>query len=30
MLETFQSSSAAERLGAASAFVERFPTARKS
>ncbi len=27
MLKTFQSSSAAERLGAASAFVERFPTA---
>src|SRR3989454_12461092 len=27
MLQTFQSSSAAERLGAASAFVERFPTA---
>src|SRR6266478_4134574 len=27
MLKTFQSSSAAERLGAASAFVERFPPA---
>src|SRR5881409_3909705 len=27
MLQTFQSSSAAERLGAASAFVEGFPTA---
>src|SRR3989441_6407580 len=27
MLRTFQSSSAAERLGAASAFVERFPSA---
>src|SRR5437867_7283608 len=27
MFKTFQSSSAAERLGAASAFVERFPTA---
>ncbi len=27
MLQTFQSSSAAERLGAASAFVERFPAA---
>jgi hypothetical protein len=27
MLQTFQSSSAAERLGAASAFVARFPTA---
>jgi len=27
MLKTFQSPSAAERLGAASAFVERFPVA---
>jgi len=27
MLQTFQSSSAAERFGAAGAFVERFPTA---